>query len=116
MVRIRKRYWRTIVERKGSAPRSIGTKMLIMEDGRCVDTIGGGCIEAAIVSKALLILRGCAKAPQIVHVDMTGEDAEEEGMVCGGKVKDIVGGSLKIYEGSVWKNNRLYENFHYGSV
>ena len=77
----------TIVERKGSAPRSIGTKMLIMEDGRCVDTIGGGCIEAAIVSNALLILRGCAKAPQIVHVDMTGEDAEEEGMVCGGKVK-----------------------------
>lgn len=80
----------TIVERKGSAPRSIGTKMLIMEDGRCVDTIGGGCIEAVIVSKALLILRGCAKAPQIVHVDMTGEDAEEEGMVCGGKVKVLL--------------------------
>ena len=80
----------TIVERKGSAPRSIGTKMLIMEDGRCVDTIGGGCIEAAIVSKALLILRGCAKAPQIVHVDMTGEDAEKEGMVCGGKVKVLL--------------------------
>ena len=80
----------TIVERKGSAPRSIGTKMLIMEDGRCVDTIGGGCIEASIVSKALLILRGCAKAPQIVHVDMTGADAEEEGMVCGGKVKVLL--------------------------
>ena len=40
--------------------------------------------------KALLILRGCAKAPQIVHVDMTGEDAEEEGMVCGGKVKVLL--------------------------
>ena len=80
----------TIVERKGSAPRSVGTKMLIMEDGRCADTIGGGCIEASIVSKALLILRGCAKAPQIVHVDMTGEDAEEEGMVCGGKVKVLL--------------------------
>ena len=60
------------------------------QDKRCVDTIGGGCIEAAIVSKALLILRGCAKAPQIVHVDMTGEDAEEEGMVCGGKVKVLL--------------------------
>lgn len=80
----------TIIERKGSAPRKIGTKMLIMEDGRCIDTIGGGCIEASIVSKALLILRGCAKAPQIVHVDMTGADAEEEGMVCGGKVKVLL--------------------------
>ena len=25
-----------------------------------------------------------------MHVDMTGEDAEEEGMVCGGKVKVLL--------------------------
>lgn len=80
----------TIVARQGSAPRSVGTKMLVLPDGRCIDTIGGGCVEANIVSKALLILRECAKAPQIVHVDMTGADAEEEGMVCGGKVKVLL--------------------------
>ena len=61
-----------------------------MEDVRSVDTGGGGCLEAAIDSKALLILRGSGNAPQIGHVDMTGEDAEEEGMVCGGKVKVLL--------------------------
>lgn len=80
----------TIIARQGSAPRSVGTKMLVLPDGRCIDTIGGGCVEANIVSKALLILRECTKAPQIVHVDMTGADAEEEGMVCGGKVKVLL--------------------------
>lgn len=80
----------TIIARKGSAPRSVGTKMLVLPDGRCIDTIGGGCVEANIVGKALLILRECAKAPQIVNVDMTGADAEEEGMVCGGKVKVLL--------------------------
>ena len=80
----------TIIARQGSAPRSVGTKMLVLPDGRCIDTIGGGCVEANIIGKALLILRECAKAPQIVQVDMTGADAEEEGMVCGGKVKVLL--------------------------
>ncbi len=77
----------TIVSRKGSAPRAAGTKMLVFPDGRCVDTIGGGCIEAEILQKALLILRGKADFPSLVQVDLTGEDAEKEGMVCGGTVE-----------------------------
>ncbi len=32
----------TIIDRKGSAPRGIGTKMLVLPDGVCVGTIGGG--------------------------------------------------------------------------
>ena len=31
----------TIIDRKGSAPRGIGTKMLVLPDGVCVGTIGG---------------------------------------------------------------------------
>ena len=36
----------TIISRKGSAPRGVGTKMLIREDGSTLDTIGGGCVES----------------------------------------------------------------------
>ncbi|MCC8139593.1 MAG: XdhC family protein [Lachnospiraceae bacterium] len=72
----------TIVRRKGSAPREIGTKMLIYEDGMAVGTIGGGCAEAEIFSQARsLLMTGGAR---ICHVDMTTESAEDEGMVCGG--------------------------------
>ncbi len=76
----------TIISRKGSAPRTAGTKMLILPDGSCVGTAGGGCAEAEIVKKALRMMRSQETAPQIYHVDMTGRDAGDEGMVCGGVI------------------------------
>lgn len=79
----------TIVSRKGSTPRKAGTKMLIFADGRCIDSIGGGCAEAEICQKALRMLRAGEEKAILCHVDMTGEDAEEEGMVCGG-ILDIL--------------------------
>ncbi len=77
----------TIVSRKGSAPRSVGTKMLILEDGTLIDTIGGGCAESDIIAKALLMMREGKIKFQICTVDMTREAAEDEGMVCGGKIE-----------------------------
>lgn len=80
----------TIVERKGSAPRSVGTKMFVMPDGNCVGTIGGGCAEAAILQQAFCMLRNKEQKPRLYHVDMTGREAEEEGMVCGGEIEVLL--------------------------
>ncbi len=77
----------TIISRKGSAPRSIGTKMLIREDGATADTIGGGCVESEVIQRALLMMRDKADEFQICTVDMTADAAEDEGMVCGGVVE-----------------------------
>lgn len=76
----------TIVTRHGSAPQGLGTKMLIYQDGRCVGTIGGGCMEARVIQIARLMAAGENEQARICHVDMTGNEAEEEGMVCGGEV------------------------------
>ena len=76
-----------LVSRKGSAPRSVGTKMLIMEDGSITGTIGGGCVESEVMQKALLMMRKGEPVFQLCKVDMTADDAEEEGMVCGGVVE-----------------------------
>ena len=83
----RKKLAATIVSRKGSAPRSVGTKMLIFEDGTTVDTIGGGCVESEIMQKALLMMRAGEPRFQVCRVDMTADAAEDEGMVCGGVVE-----------------------------
>lgn len=83
----RKKVQATIISRKGSAPRGVGTKMLIREDGTTVDTIGGGCIESEIIQKALLMMRTDEIDFQICTVDMTADVAEDEGMVCGGTVE-----------------------------
>ncbi len=83
----RKRTLATIIARRGSAPRSVGTKMLIREDGSTVDTIGGGCVESEIIQKALIMMRTNTPDFQICTVDMTADAAEDEGMVCGGVVE-----------------------------
>lgn len=82
-----KKVMATIISRKGSAPREKGTKMLIMEDGKTVDTIGGGCIEGEIIRKALLMMKNDTPYFEICKVDMTADAAEDEGMVCGGIVE-----------------------------
>lgn len=76
----------TIVTRHGSAPQGLGTKMLICQDGQCVGTIGGGCMEARVIQIARLMAAGENEQSRICHVDMTGNEAEDEGMVCGGEV------------------------------
>jgi xanthine dehydrogenase accessory factor len=75
----------TIVSRKGSAPREVGTKMIVLADGTMIGTIGGGCVESDIRQEALNCIR--QKECRLVVSDMTGINAEEEGMVCGGIIE-----------------------------
>ena len=79
----------TIIARKGSAPRECGTKMLVLPDGTCAGTIGGGTAEAQIRRKALSMLAEQDGNAQICRIDLSGKDAGEEGMVCGG-VMDVL--------------------------
>ncbi|XCP86271.1 XdhC/CoxI family protein [Roseburia hominis] len=74
----------TIVAKKGAAPRGTGTKMLVLPDGTCIGTIGGGCVEAEILRQALVMIREGERRPRLCNVDLTGRFAEEDGMVCGG--------------------------------
>jgi xanthine dehydrogenase accessory factor len=78
----------TIISKKGSAPREVGTKMLVLEDGSTVGTIGGGCVEASMLNNALHCIK--TQKATVIENDMTGRDAEEEGMVCGGIIKMLI--------------------------
>ena len=86
----KKKILSTIISRKGSAPRDVGTKMLVLEDGSCIDTIGGGCVEADVIRKCRELLLTDTPQAQVMHVDLTAEEAEEEGMVCGGVLEVLL--------------------------
>jgi xanthine dehydrogenase accessory factor len=78
----------TIVEKKGSAPRECGTKLLILPDNKIIGTIGGGCAEGKVLEKGRIMLSddsGKIK-PRLEIVDMTAWEVEDEGMVCGGTI------------------------------
>ena len=79
----------TIVARQGSAPRGIGTKMLICRE-RIIGTIGGGCLEGSVIAKARRLLMTGGAGPVILDVDISTETAEDEAMVCGGRIKVLL--------------------------
>ena len=61
--------------------------MLVYRDGQILGSIGGGCSEAAVLGEARRLIG--SGTFQVIHVDLTGEAAEDEGMVCGG-VMDVL--------------------------
>ena len=78
----------TVVEASGSTPAKLGAKMLVLPDGGTVGTVGGGCAEAEVWQVAREVVR--TGAPRLIAIDLTGENAEEEGMVCGGRMELFV--------------------------
>jgi xanthine dehydrogenase accessory factor len=78
----------TILSSKGSVPRKAGAKMIAYLDGGTIGSIGGGCSEAGVIFKAREIMT--EKGFFIEHVDMTGDVAESQGMVCGGIMEVLV--------------------------
>lgn len=70
-----------IIEKKGSAPRGVGSMMLVTED-EVIDTIGGGAVEYAAITDARTDHR-----PAIRRYVLNSEDSRRLGMVCGGSAE-----------------------------
>lgn len=77
-----------VLETRGSTPAPTGSMMAIDSVMRSCGTIGGGCSEADIISRAIRVAR--SGGAQIVSVDMTNEAAAQEGMACGGAMDVLI--------------------------
>ncbi|HWQ41771.1 MAG TPA: XdhC/CoxI family protein, partial [Desulfosporosinus sp.] len=78
----------TIIETKGSVPRKAGAKMLVWSYGKSLGSIGGGCAEGEVINAAWQIIG--SGSSKIHDIDMTGQIAEDEGMVCGGVMRALI--------------------------
>lgn len=78
----------TVIETKGSTPRGAGAKMAVSPLGQVTGSIGGGCSEAAVIKDAVRLI-GTGRY-KLMDIDLTGEVAESEGMVCGGTMKVLI--------------------------
>jgi xanthine dehydrogenase accessory factor len=74
----------TIVERRGSTPRGIGTQMAVFGNGAAIGTIGGGCGEGVVLRAAREMLLGSGQ-PRFLAIDLTGDQSSEAADVCGGR-------------------------------
>jgi xanthine dehydrogenase accessory factor len=78
----------TVIGTEGSTPQKAGAKMLVFADGRIVGTIGGGCVEAEMVTRARQAI-GNGRT-QIAACDLTPDQAGEDGLVCGGRMQVFI--------------------------
>lgn len=72
----------TIVEKEGSSPRDVGSRMLVEPDGRLTGSIGGGSVEFAAVKHCPSV-----KQAEVVSYDLSNGEQGKLGMICGGRVR-----------------------------
>ncbi len=78
----------TVVGTSGSTPVDSGAIMAIDRAGRIYGTIGGGCGEAEVMAEGRRLI-GTGRS-KLMEVDMSNDVAEDEGMVCGGRMQVLV--------------------------
>lgn len=75
----------SLVWSTGSIPMSERAKMIVAERGDVVGTIGGGCLEAEVLSAGRIALE--TGENQLLRYTMTEKQAGESGLNCGGSVR-----------------------------
>ena len=75
----------SLVWSSGSIPMSGRAKMLVCYDGRVMGTIGGGCLEAEILTSGRQVMD--TGIPNLTRYTMTEKQAGESGLNCGGTVR-----------------------------
>ena len=74
----------TILKRCGSAPRDVGSRMIIRADGSIIGTIGGGILEATVQKLAKELF--ASRKTLVRKFTLNREGAAPIGMICGGDV------------------------------
>jgi xanthine dehydrogenase accessory factor len=77
-----------IIRQVGSAPRTVGAKLLVKMDGTLVGTIGGGLLEHGVLRKAKEVMVSGKSA--VLHIRLTGQEVAASEMLCGGNVDVLV--------------------------
>jgi xanthine dehydrogenase accessory factor len=78
----------TLITRIGSAPRAVGAKYLIKEDGTSLGSIGGGCVEAEVWQEAQQVIEKGKGG--VLHFRLSSEQLAEGGLICGGNIDIFV--------------------------
>jgi len=78
----------TVVETWGSAPRPVGSQLVIGSDGGMAGSVSGGCVEGAVIAEGLAAIED--GRTRLLEFGVSDDDAFAVGLACGGKIKVIV--------------------------
>jgi xanthine/CO dehydrogenase XdhC/CoxF family maturation factor len=78
----------TVVETWGSAPRPVGSNLVIDNDGNFLGSVSGGCVEGAVVTEAIDVIE--SGKPKVLEFGVADETAWQVGLSCGGTIRVYV--------------------------
>jgi xanthine dehydrogenase accessory factor len=73
-----------VVDLDGSGPRAPGAAMAVNERGEVIGSVSGGCVEGAVVTEALDVLRTGDR--KVVTFGYSDDEAFAVGLTCGGTI------------------------------
>jgi xanthine/CO dehydrogenase XdhC/CoxF family maturation factor len=74
----------TVIETWGSAPRPVGSHLVIDAEGNFEGSVSGGCVEGAVISEAADVI--ASGAPKMLEFGVADETAWRVGLSCGGRI------------------------------
>jgi xanthine/CO dehydrogenase XdhC/CoxF family maturation factor len=78
----------TVVETWGSAPRPVGSHLVIDEEGHFEGSVSGGCVEGEVISQAVDVIT--TGEPKMLEFGVADETAWRVGLSCGGRIRVYV--------------------------
>ncbi|WOJ90871.1 XdhC family protein [Methylocapsa polymorpha] len=78
----------TVVETWGSAPRPVGSHLVIDGEGNFLGSVSGGCVEGDVIAEALDVIGDGGR--RMLEFGVADETAWRVGLSCGGRIKVYV--------------------------
>ena len=78
----------TVIETWGSAPQPVGSRLVIDGDGNFEGSVSGGCVEGAVITEAMDVIR--TRKPATLEFGVADETAWKVGLACGGRIRIYV--------------------------
>jgi xanthine dehydrogenase accessory factor len=78
----------TMIGARGSTPQVKGAKMLVLGSGQIIGTLGGGCVEAEVRTRALEQIS--ANRTEVLTFKLDHDYGWDDGLICGGTMEILV--------------------------
>lgn len=78
----------TVVETWGSAPRPVGSHLVIDDKQNFLGSVSGGCVEGDVIAAAADVIE--SGVPKLLEFGVADETAWRAGLSCGGNIRVYV--------------------------
>lgn len=78
----------TVVQTWGSAPRPVGSQLVIDADGAMEGSVSGGCVEGAVITEAIDAIADGEQ--RLLSFGVSDDEAFAVGLACGGEIKVLI--------------------------